>query len=288
MNETAPVVLSPVLEKLRCLTCNATGLSAKPDGSSVYCQTCAVESPVRQGRFPDFLSSQERAALAREILFWNTHFGDTTYADESEASYRHWALMMDTKPTDEVIELGCGSGALLNHLPAKLKVGLEPAESLLTATKGFVGVIGTAARMPFASKSFDLVFFKHSLHHVEDKTAAMIEAARITKSGGRLIVMEPNALHPQRRLISSPKSVFRKLKLFTRLIGPVETFQAAAELIAQANAMGLTLENLTYTQSAYEKLSYRQFLQKVYARVLKPFVPQKYLMPNYFLAFRKR
>jgi len=88
--------------------------------------------------------------------------------------------MMDTRPTDEAIELGSGSGALLSRLNVRLKVGLEPSLALLSPSSGFSGVIGLAENLPFADASFDLVFFKHSLHHVEDKKKGFLEAVRIT------------------------------------------------------------------------------------------------------------
>jgi hypothetical protein len=100
--------------------------------------------------------------------------------------------------------------------------------------------------------------------------------------------MEPNAEHPQRRLISDPSSPFRKIKLITRFIGPVETFQSASELIDMAARAGADCEKLIYTQSDYDHLSWRQRLQRVYSSALKPILPQRYLLPNYFVAFRKR
>ena len=101
------------------------------------------------------------------------------------------------------------------------------------------------------------------------------------------VIIEPNASHPQRRLISNPRSIFRTTRLLTRFIGPVETFQTMDELLAWAKESRLDCEAAQFTESEYDRLTVRQALQKIYARVLKPVLPEKYLHPNYFLSFRK-
>lgn len=270
---------------LQCVACHHGPLTPGPDMLS--CTQCKSQFPLRDKRFPDFLTQTDRIQLQKELDFWEDHFADTIYQDESEASYQRWANLMAVQTSDAVLEIGCGSGALLTRLAAKTRVGLEPAACLLTATRGFEGVIGSAENMPFSDESFDLAFFKHSLHHVQDKTAAFAEAVRVLKKGGRLIIMEPNAQHPQRRLISNPDSIFRKLTPVVKLIGPVETFQSVDQLVNLAKANHLSVEKILYTESTYDRVTTRQRLQKFYSLFLRPIVDQKYLMPNYFVQFRK-
>jgi ubiquinone/menaquinone biosynthesis C-methylase UbiE/uncharacterized protein YbaR (Trm112 family) len=277
-------ISSELLSLLQCPRCaGALGRGA----GSLSCLKCGTAFPIRDGRFPDFLSDEERAALEREIAFWRDSIGEHVYQDESEGSYRRWAEQLGASPSDAVIEIGCGSGALLTRLAARLKVGIDPAKNLLVPTQGFAGFLGSAGHLPFRDASFNLVYFKHSLHHVEDKRRAFDEAVRITRRGGRLVIIEPNASHPQRRLISNPKSIFRTTHLLTRFIGPVETFQTMEELLGWAKEHHLDCEMAQFTESEYDRLTIRQALQKIYARMLWPILPEKYLRPNYFLSFRK-
>ena|SRR5438105_6120215 len=271
--------------RLQCPRCGRGALS--PERDALSCQACGVRFPIRDGRFPDFLSDAERTAMEREIAFWRDSIGEHVYQDESEESYRHWAELLGTSPSDAAIEIGCGSGALLSRLEAGLKVGIDPAKNLLVPTHGFFGFVCNACHLPFKDGTFDLAYFKHSLHHVEDKRRGFDEAVRITRPGGRLVIIEPNASHPQRRLISNPRSIFRTTRLLTRFIGPVETFQTMDELLAWAKESRLDCEAAQFTESEYDRLTVRQALQKIYARVLKPVLPEKYLHPNYFLSFRK-
>ena len=282
-NHQNPQTLDPaLLAKLQCPSCQTSSLSA--DGR---CSKCGQAYPIRDGRFPDFLNDSERLALAAELKFWEDHFAGVDYADESEQSYQSWAKLLAVKPDDDALEIGCGSGALLKRLPARTRVGLEPAESLLRPSSGFHGVIGPAERLPFRDGSFDLVFFKHSLHHVGQKKKALGEAARVLKPGGRLIVMEPNAEHPQRRLISDPQSWLRKSGLLIRKIGPVESFQSAAEVQADGRSFGLRPGRLMYMESEYDRLTIRQALQRVYSRTWGLVLPERWTMPNYFLELHK-
>lgn len=287
MPTSVNAIETEILAKLRCPHCQQSAFEMERAASTLLCRECSSAFPIKEGKFPDFLSNADRASLAKELDFWGEHFQATAYADESEESYQRWATMMSIQASDDVLEIGCGSGALLQKLSAKTKVGLEPAENLLFPSQGFSGVIGMADALPFKDQTFDLVYFKHSLHHIQDKWKAFAEAVRVTRNGGRVIVIEPNAAHPQRRLISNPESLLRKWHILTRFIGPVETFQRAGDLIKYAEKAGLTVEKIEFTQSSYTRLTPRQALQKLYAGVLRPFLPAELLMPNYFAEFLK-
>jgi ubiquinone/menaquinone biosynthesis C-methylase UbiE len=49
-----------------------------------------------------------------------------------------------------------------------------------------------AEDMPFEDKSFDIVFILGSLHHIENKHAALKECVRVIKSNGIICIFEPN------------------------------------------------------------------------------------------------
>lgn len=104
----------------------------------------------------------------------------------------------------DVLDVGCGEGVLVRRLAAAgaRVVGVDPspvalerarrAESSDTSTRF---VEGTAEALPFPDRSFDVVVFLNSLHHVplESMDAALAEAARVLRPGGTLYVQEPLA-----------------------------------------------------------------------------------------------
>lgn len=96
-----------------------------------------------------------------------------------------------------VLEIGCGDGRVTRFLsgPPALLVAFDPDLSRLDEAKQtapaarYLSASGLA--LPFADSTFDLVFFTLSLHHHPDCAAALSEAARVLRSGGRALVLEP-------------------------------------------------------------------------------------------------
>lgn len=100
------------------------------------------------------------------------------------------------------VDLGCGNGGVTRRLAAlgARVVGLDPSEAALGAARAKGGGpdyrLGSAEATGLAAFSADLVVFSKSLHHVSDVEAALAEARRILKPGGRLAVIEPEAPDP--------------------------------------------------------------------------------------------
>lgn len=100
-----------------------------------------------------------------------------------------------------VIDIGCGSGAFAGQLAAAgaRAVGIDPnpeaIEAAARAAPDARFVIAGAQALPFEAGSFDLAVFVNSLHHVptELMAQALNEAARVTRPGGRVVVVEPLA-----------------------------------------------------------------------------------------------
>lgn len=98
----------------------------------------------------------------------------------------------------KVLEIGCGEGVFLHHLKDHLRgkevhgIDLDPNE-LETAKKNIpFATLMTANgdHLPFADKSFDLVFCCEVLEHVEDPEKVFREMKRVSKK--YCIVSVPN------------------------------------------------------------------------------------------------
>src|SRR5262245_19601354 len=66
--------------------------------------------------------------------------------------------------------------------------------------------VGDATALPFADGNFDLVAFSSVLHHIDKFPAAVAEAARVLRPGGRVFAFDPNVLHPAMALLRHPAS----------------------------------------------------------------------------------
>jgi ubiquinone/menaquinone biosynthesis C-methylase UbiE len=148
----------------------------------------------------------------------------TTFDRRAESYERgrlgEWHLLVAQRVADialaampapgQVLDVGCGTGAVLRRLAARLPgdaelVGVDPAPLMLAeARKRLNGVRfgqATAERLPFAGASFDLVVSAMSFDHWADQELGLAECARVLRSGGRLVLADLFApwLLPTRR-----------------------------------------------------------------------------------------
>jgi ArsR family transcriptional regulator len=100
-----------------------------------------------------------------------------------------------------IADLGAGEGAfalLLAQRAAKV-IAVDTSANMvevgreLAARHGVANVdyrLGDMEELPIASAFVDLVFFSQSLHHALHPGRAILEAARILKPGGRIVILD--------------------------------------------------------------------------------------------------
>lgn len=101
----------------------------------------------------------------------------------------------------DVVDVGCGEGALVRALNARgaRMLGIEISEARLAAARladdgaGARYAVGTAQRLPLADESVDLALFMRTLHHIPpaEMGSALREARRVLRPGGAVFVAEP-------------------------------------------------------------------------------------------------
>ena len=124
------------------------------------------------------------------------------------------------------LDLGTGTGRILELVAprASRAVGVDLNAEMLAlararierASLGHAQVRrGDLFQLPYADHSFDLITVHQVLHYLEDPTAAVIEAARVLRPGGKLVIADfaPHSLeflredHQHRRLGFAEKDV---------------------------------------------------------------------------------
>ncbi len=103
-----------------------------------------------------------------------------------------------------VLDIGCGAGgidiALVEGLGAGFVTGIDVEDAVLdharalVATRGLTGRIGLAkvvpGPLPFPPETFDVVFSKEAIVHIDDKRALMAEVFRVLRPGGRFLASD--------------------------------------------------------------------------------------------------
>ena len=93
-------------------------------------------------------------------------------------------------PADAVFEFGCGFGWNLAGLRCARRAGHDVATQLGPGVEA-AGVEFVAATEALATGSFDVAISHHSLEHVPDPRAVLVELRRLLKPGGRLLLAVP-------------------------------------------------------------------------------------------------
>jgi arsenite methyltransferase len=111
---------------------------------------------------------------------------------------------LDLKPGEDVIDIGSGPGMLACEMAAEVGpggsvCGVDPSESMLaigrrraqapsSAPIALAG--GDACALPFADASFDAAAATQVYEYVSDMPAALAEAHRVLRPGGRLLILD--------------------------------------------------------------------------------------------------
>ena len=113
--------------------------------------------------------------------------------------------MMDIREGFTVLDAGCGSGedlvSLANRVGAVGQVvGLDFDAGLLAEAQKAVGAAnvservvlreGSLLQLPFADNHFDVVHTERVLMHIKEAETAVQELARVTKPGGKVVLVE--------------------------------------------------------------------------------------------------
>ena len=99
-----------------------------------------------------------------------------------------------------ILDVGCGLGAYVRRLRAFSEdvhgVDIE-AERVAAASVELPNIVeAPAEHLPFPEERFDVVLLNEVIEHVDSDRQAIVEAARVLRSGGHIVVYAPNRLYP--------------------------------------------------------------------------------------------
>jgi len=148
----------------------------------------------------DVISTQSDKKLQQEFNQWaEAGRGDEMESHHSDITEQTIALM-ELKPADRVLDLGCGTGWASRRLARIVTsgevVGLDVADEMLRrAEQTSAGISnvryvwGSAEKIPAADNAFSKILSVESFYYYADQGKALDELLRVTAPGGKLFIL---------------------------------------------------------------------------------------------------
>jgi SAM-dependent methyltransferase len=213
------------------LLVDAGVLERKPEGAYVYYRLADEGAGGALARFlamlvPDddatvgadlaALDRVRRARMEAAAAYRSAHAEELDalrdlYVGEAAVESALLDLLVDEGPIGRLLDIGTGTGRILELLAphTERSVGLDVDHDMLLLARAALGEAqlsqatvwhGDLHRPPFEAASFDVAVMHHVLHMLDDPREAVVDAARLLRPGGRLLVVDfaAHSLEPLR------------------------------------------------------------------------------------------
>lgn len=160
-----------------------------------------------------------------------------------------------------LLEVGVGTGIhaeyILKKYPDIDYIGVDISEVMIEQAREKLAkinakkfpsfVVADGERLPFKDNYFDAAYISGSLHHFPHPDSGLRELLRVVKSGGRVILMEPNWLFPNNLFAAITNRVECNILKMNR-----RNFR---EWFSQSDIDNLIINNYIYTPPIPAKLT---------------------------------
>ncbi len=163
------------------------------------------------------------------------------------------------------LEVGCGTGNYLLAVQQSTGAsawGIDPSVEMrqiaLKRSSNLTVLSGRAECLAFPTDYFDFVYSVDVIHHVEDRTAHYVEAARVLKEGGRICTVTDSEEIIRRR---EPLSVYFPETIEIEL----QRYPGINDLILQMEASGFAEITEITVEYPYSLTSLQSFQDKAFS-----------------------
>jgi ubiquinone/menaquinone biosynthesis C-methylase UbiE len=116
-----------------------------------------------------------------------------------DSTTRETMVRLAMRPTDRVLDVGCGTGELLSRIAARYPgarlSGLDPVPQMLEVAKRKLSPavdlrVGWANALPWPDASFDVIVSCNMFHYITHPVAAVKEMERVLVPGGQILITD--------------------------------------------------------------------------------------------------
>lgn len=148
-----------------------------------------------------FVNELDQAALEGIVARLESRAQDAVFA----RLFDKYAVHLTLPPAARVLEVGCGTGAMLRFLARRddfkgTAIGVDQCSHFIEAARRFAQAehvgdrltfqLGDAHCLDFPSASFDVVIAHTLISHVTEPTTALGEMARVVRPGGTVAIFD--------------------------------------------------------------------------------------------------
>jgi SAM-dependent methyltransferase len=175
------------------------------------------------------------------------------------ATFVHWMNRLildrlDIRPTDQIADIGCGTGLYSKGLAeranrvlcvdpsAKMLEQLPSSDALIPIQASAEKIISGEVSMPY--DEFDAILIKEAIHHVRDRASVLSGLAHRLRPGGRiLVVMLP--VHIDYPLFAAALELFERIQPDPNDVAAALR-SAGLQVDLRYESFGLSLEKSRY------------------------------------------
>jgi FkbM family methyltransferase len=189
--------LGPVVQAIRNLEVNGWRVIAGEGWNFTFLRPLALQGGLTPKAHEAHSSTLTAAASTTRARFSDTYTVDARrYWDHQRPIGRlggdlnRWKFEPYIQPGDMVVDFGCGGGYLLERLPGRAKVGVDPSPfAREEAARRGLRVVADIDELP--SDSADIVVSNHALEHALAPLDELRAIARVLRPEGKLILALP-------------------------------------------------------------------------------------------------
>ena len=138
------------------------------------------------------------------------HYDSSYIGRQAHGGYGSVLDRLSTFPYRAVLDVGCGTGAVLSMIPRRPGVrlcGVDLAPEMIEVAQARLGSdvelkVGDSEHLPWPDSSFDCVICTFSFHHYPQPEKVLSEMYRVLRDGGHVIIADPWAPAPARQIVN--------------------------------------------------------------------------------------